>query len=34
VQRLLAADPDLKRLEVRRAGLAEAFAELTQENAS
>ncbi len=34
VQRLLAADPNLKRLEVRRAGLAEAFAELTQENAS
>ncbi len=34
VRRLLAADPDLKRLEIRRAGLAEAFAELTQENAS
>jgi ABC-type multidrug transport system ATPase subunit len=34
VRRLLAADPDLTRLEVRRAGLAEAFAELTQENAS
>ncbi len=34
VRRLLAADPDLKRLEVRRAGLAEAFTELTQENAS
>jgi ABC-type multidrug transport system ATPase subunit len=33
-RRLLAADPDLTRLEVRRAGLAEAFAELTQENPS
>ena len=31
VRRLLAADPELKRLEVHRAGLAEAFAELTQE---
>ena len=34
VERLLAADPNLTRLEVRRAGLAEAFAELTQENPS
>ncbi len=34
VERLLASDPDLTRLEVRRAGLAEAFAELTQENPS
>lgn len=34
VRRLLAADPDLQRLEVRRAGLAEAFAELTQESLS
>ena len=34
LRRLLAADPDLTRLEVRRAGLAEAFAELTQEKAS
>jgi ABC-2 type transport system ATP-binding protein len=33
-RRLLAADPGLTRLEVRRAGLAEAFAELTQENPS
>ena len=33
-RRLLAADPGLTRLEVRRAGLAEAFAELTQEKAS
>jgi len=33
VRRLLAADPDLRDLEVRRAGLAEAFTELTQENA-
>jgi ABC-2 type transport system ATP-binding protein len=31
VRRLLAADPDLSELEVRRAGLSEAFAELTQE---
>jgi ABC-2 type transport system ATP-binding protein len=31
VRRLLAADPDLEELEVRRAGLSEAFAELTQE---
>ncbi|HEX4963070.1 MAG TPA: ABC transporter ATP-binding protein [Thermoanaerobaculia bacterium] len=34
VRRLLAADPDITRLEVRRAGLAEAFTELTQETAS
>ncbi len=34
VWRLLAADPDLTRLEVRRAGLAEAFAELTEETVS
>jgi ABC-2 type transport system ATP-binding protein len=33
VRRLLAADPDLTELEVRRAGLSEAFAELTQEPA-
>ncbi|THD59545.1 ABC transporter ATP-binding protein [Phenylobacterium sp.] len=33
VRRLLAADPELKDLEVRRAGLSEAFAELTQEPA-
>jgi ABC-2 type transport system ATP-binding protein len=33
VRKLLAADPDLKDLEVRRAGLSEAFAELTQEPA-
>ena len=33
VRRLLAADPDLSDLEVRRAGLTEAFAELTQEPA-
>ena len=32
VRRLLAADPDLADLEVRRAGLSEAFAELTQED--
>jgi ABC-2 type transport system ATP-binding protein len=31
VRRLLAADPKLSDLEVRRAGLSEAFAELTQE---
>lgn len=31
VRRLLAADDELEELEVRRAGLAEAFAELTQE---
>jgi ABC-2 type transport system ATP-binding protein len=31
VRKLLAADPSLKDLEVRRAGLSEAFAELTQE---
>jgi ABC-2 type transport system ATP-binding protein len=34
VRRLLAADPRLSDLEVRRAGLAEAFAELTQEPAA
>lgn len=34
VRRLLAADEDLHDLEVRRAGLAEAFTELTQEVAS
>jgi ABC-type multidrug transport system ATPase subunit len=33
VRRLLAADPALADLEVRRAGLSEAFAELTQEPA-
>ena len=33
VRRLLAADPDLRELEVHRAGLAEAFTELTQEAA-
>jgi ABC-2 type transport system ATP-binding protein len=33
VRRLLAADPKLSDLEVRRAGLTEAFAELTQEPA-
>jgi len=33
-RRLLAADPGLTRLEIRRAGLAEAFAELTQEKPS
>lgn len=33
VRRLLAADPALGDLEVRRAGLSEAFAELTQESA-
>jgi ABC-2 type transport system ATP-binding protein len=33
VRRLLGADPDLSDLEVRRAGLSEAFAELTQEPA-
>ncbi|MBS0361290.1 MAG: ABC transporter ATP-binding protein [Proteobacteria bacterium] len=32
-RRLLAADPTLSELEVRRAGLSEAFAELTAENA-
>jgi ABC-2 type transport system ATP-binding protein len=31
VRRLLAADDDLQDLEVERAGLAEAFTELTQE---
>jgi len=31
VRRLLAADEDLQDLEVERAGLAEAFTELTQE---
>jgi len=34
VRRLLAADPKLKDLEVRRAGLSEAFAELTQDAAA
>jgi ABC-2 type transport system ATP-binding protein len=34
VHRLLAADPSLSELEVTRAGLAEAFVELTQENAA
>jgi ABC-2 type transport system ATP-binding protein len=34
VRRLLAADPRLRDLEVRRAGLSEAFAELTQEPAA
>ncbi|MGA2738931.1 MAG: ABC transporter ATP-binding protein [Bryobacteraceae bacterium] len=34
VRRLLAADAQLQELEVRRAGLAEAFTELTQEAAS
>jgi ABC-2 type transport system ATP-binding protein len=34
VRCLMAADPDLQELEVRRAGLAEAFTELTQEVAS
>jgi ABC-2 type transport system ATP-binding protein len=33
VQRLLAADSNLQELEIRRAGLAEAFTELTEENA-
>jgi ABC-type multidrug transport system ATPase subunit len=33
VRRLLAADPALKRLEVREAGLSEAFSELTKEAA-
>jgi ABC-2 type transport system ATP-binding protein len=33
VRRLLAADPGLAELEVRRAGLSEAFAELTQDTA-
>jgi len=33
VRRLLAADSNLQELEVRRAGLAEAFTELTQEAA-
>jgi ABC-2 type transport system ATP-binding protein len=33
VRQLLAADEDLQDLEVHRAGLAEAFTELTQENA-
>ena len=33
VRRLLAADPDVRRLEVRQAGLAEAFTELTREAA-
>jgi len=34
VRQLLAADEDLEALEVRRAGLAEAFTELTQEAVS
>jgi ABC-2 type transport system ATP-binding protein len=34
VRRLLAADPNLADLEVRRAGLSEAFAELTQDIAA
>lgn len=34
VRRLLAADPNLSDLEVRRAGLSEAFAELTQDPAT
>jgi len=34
VRRLLAADQGLSELEVRRAGLSEAFTELTQETAS
>ncbi|HEV2532218.1 ABC transporter ATP-binding protein [Phenylobacterium sp.] len=34
VRRLLAGDPKLRDLEVRRAGLSEAFAELTQEPAA
>lgn len=33
VRRLLAADPDLRQLEVQQASLAEAFAEITQEAA-
>ena len=33
VRRLLAADENLQELEVRRAGLAEAFTELTKEAA-
>jgi ABC-2 type transport system ATP-binding protein len=33
VKRLLASDEELQELEVRRAGLAEAFTELTQEAA-
>jgi ABC-2 type transport system ATP-binding protein len=33
VRRLLAADPQLRELEVRRAGLAEAFTELTRDDA-
>jgi ABC-type multidrug transport system ATPase subunit len=33
VRRLLTEDPDLRRLEVREAGLAEAFTELTKEAA-
>jgi ABC-type uncharacterized transport system ATPase subunit len=33
VRRLLATDPDLRRLDVREAGLAEAFNELTREAA-
>ena len=33
VRRLLATDPDLRRLDVREAGLADAFNELTREAA-
>jgi len=33
VRRLLATDPDLRRLDVREAGLADAFDELTREAA-
>jgi ABC-2 type transport system ATP-binding protein len=33
LRRLLAADPDLHDVEVKRAGLAEAFTQLTQEEA-
>jgi hypothetical protein len=33
VRRLLATDPDLRRLDVREAGLADAFHELTREAA-
>ena len=34
VRRLLDADPDLSELEVQRAGLAEAFTELTRDEDS
>jgi ABC-2 type transport system ATP-binding protein len=33
VRRLLAADPELRQLEVQQASLAEAFTEITQEAA-